>query len=236
MSSLRLITFDMTGTLLAFRTPVMEQYAAAAALFGVQSDPQRIQQNFKKTWKILDAKHPNFGQETGLGWREWWRAIVAGSFETENKEKVSEVADYLLKHFETSEAWCVTKGGSELLKTVRNENLTLGVISNFDPRLHTIMKNLDILHYFDFVITSYEVGFRKPDPRIFEEALRRGGVARAEEALHIGNDQILDMGGALRSGFNAVLVDQTVQPDFPHIVRNISDVAKSIQAISLQNK
>lgn len=35
----------------------------------------------------------------------------------------------------------------------------LGIISNFDERLHSIVKNLSLAEYFTFIITSRECGY-----------------------------------------------------------------------------
>jgi putative hydrolase of the HAD superfamily len=59
----------------------------------------------------------------------------------------------------------------------------------------------------DFVVISAEVGVRKPDPRIFEEALRRAGVA-AGEAVHVGDLPEEDIEGARRAGLGAFLIDR----------------------------
>src|SRR5204862_5610548 len=53
------------------------------------------------------------------------------------------------------------------------QKFRLGVISNFDSRLHRILVHLGISHFFEHVIVSSEVGADKPSPRIFAEALDR---------------------------------------------------------------
>jgi len=61
----------------------------------------------------------------------------------------------------------------------------LWVVSNTN-RLHFehILKRYSFLHHFRGYIVSYELGAMKPDPRIYEAALRRAGV-RASEALFV---------------------------------------------------
>ena len=72
---------------------------------------------------------------------------------------------------------------------------------------------------FDFVVFSEECGFAKPDPRIYREALRRGGSAPGE-AVHVGDSLINDVQGAQAAGIYAVWLnrrgianDTTIQPD-----------------------
>lgn len=57
--------------------------------------------------------------------------------------------------------------------------------------------------FFTEVITSETAGFRKPDPRIFELAMKRAGAIK-EECLMIGDNLIADIGGAMKSGIDQV--------------------------------
>ncbi len=94
-----------------------------------------------------------------------------------------------------------------LLAALRERGLVLGLISNAQRPLATIIPDPPVLDRFDFVVTSVEVGAEKPDPRIFEAALRRGGV-QAHEALHVGDQYLNDLVGARDAGLQAVLLDR----------------------------
>eukprot|EP01117_Protostelium_nocturnum_P013302 TRINITY_DN4950_c0_g1_i3.p1 TRINITY_DN4950_c0_g1~~TRINITY_DN4950_c0_g1_i3.p1 ORF type:complete len:151 (+),score=66.91 TRINITY_DN4950_c0_g1_i3:208-660(+) len=81
----------------------------------------------------------------------------------------------------------------------------MGIISNTDERIHSVLSSLGIDHLFDFVICSREFGEEKPHPEIFKEALKRASVS-AEEGLHIGDDALRDWEGAKGVGMNSLLV------------------------------
>lgn len=216
MLRLKLVTFDVTGTLLQFRTSVYEQYAQAGKKFGIQADPEILKTNFKKEWKRLSEKHPNYGRFSGLGWEGWWINMVKGTFKNyakthEDDVNISKTAEHLLRHFQSSEAWVVSEGAEDLLKFLKATHIKLGVISNFDPRLQKILKALDVNQYFDFVLTSYEVGCEKPHPRIFEAALKKASEANKEEAVHIGDDVRLDYFGAKSVGWQALLLNPKIE-------------------------
>jgi HAD superfamily hydrolase (TIGR01509 family) len=80
--------------------------------------------------------------------------------------------------------------------------LKLGVVSNWDFELPTILERLGIACYFGAVVTSAEAGSPKPAPRIFELALERLGVP-AERAVHVGDDPA-DEAGAQATGMRFV--------------------------------
>jgi putative hydrolase of the HAD superfamily len=94
-----------------------------------------------------------------------------------------------------------------VLRRLREMGLKPYVVSNWDVLLVEVLKDLGWMRYFDGVIASGVVGVEKPDPRIFEEALRVSGVGR-ERAIHVGNDPISDIRGAAGVGIDTVLVDR----------------------------
>jgi HAD superfamily hydrolase (TIGR01549 family) len=66
----------------------------------------------------------------------------------------------------------------------------LGVVSNFDDQLSTILQELDLAKYFDFILTSHDCKEEKPGAKIFAEALKRVDLppSAAKDAYHIGMD------------------------------------------------
>src|SRR5439155_26572101 len=79
-------------------------------------------------------------------------------------------------------------------------------ISNSNGSAETLLASVGLGPYLDFVVDSGEVGVEKPNPRIFELALARAGVAAAE-AAYIGDFYSIDVRGAAAAGLRAVLLD-----------------------------
>ncbi len=65
---------------------------------------------------------------------------------------------------------------SEIIRSLKGRQ-RLGLLSNTDP-LHFkhILSTFPIIRVFEKYILSYEVGFKKPDVRIFQEAIRWASV------------------------------------------------------------
>ena len=82
----------------------------------------------------------------------------------------------------------------------------ISLISNFTNStfIHQSLDNLGIDRFFDHVIDSVSIGWRKPHPRIFKHFLNLSGV-KAEEAVFIGDDLDADIKGAKNLGIKAVL-------------------------------
>ncbi len=93
------------------------------------------------------------------------------------------------------------------LERLRARGLRLGVISNWDRRLSAILQGMGIGEAFETVLSSADVGLRKPDPRIFELACERLGVSPSR-AAHVGDHEYADVLGARAAGLLPVLVDR----------------------------
>src|SRR5262245_47461305 len=78
-------------------------------------------------------------------------------------------------------------GASETLRRLRERDLGLGVVANWDCALPEHLERLGLDRLVDTVVTSARAGVAKPNPRIFELALAELGVAAAR-ALHVGDE------------------------------------------------
>lgn len=83
----------------------------------------------------------------------------------------------------------------------------LGVISNFDEWLETMLIEMEIHQSFDTHVISGMEGVEKPDPAIYRLALDRAGVA-AGSSVHVGDSPAMDIEPARAAGLNAVLIDR----------------------------
>ena len=110
-----------------------------------------------------------------------------------------------------------------VLRRLREMGINPYVVSNWDVLLVEVLKDLGWMRYFDGVIASGVVGVEKPDPRIFEEALRVSGVER-ERAIHVGNDPISDIRGAAEVEIDTVLVDRRGNIEAPEATFTIPDL------------
>ncbi len=93
------------------------------------------------------------------------------------------------------------------LKDLRQKGFRLAAITNSAWSGELIEEDLNrfnIAHYFETVIVSSDFGYRKPDPVIFERALRELGLD-ASECIFVGDRLVEDIQGAQRVGMMAVL-------------------------------
>jgi putative hydrolase of the HAD superfamily len=94
----------------------------------------------------------------------------------------------------------------DMLREV-SKSCKLGLISNFTyaPVIHAGLRKLGIGRFFNAILVSADVCWRKPNRKIFQEALKRLGVT-ACETVYVGDCPQEDIEGAADAGMRTVFV------------------------------
>ena len=115
----------------------------------------------------------------------------------------------------------------DVLRALHAEGFTLGLISNTQRSLKTFEEHFALDGLFTVAISSFDHGFMKPHPSIFEEALRRASVS-VREAVMVGDSVPHDIAGALRLGMRGVLVARsglsTGQPPEVPVIQSLREL------------
>jgi putative hydrolase of the HAD superfamily len=101
------------------------------------------------------------------------------------------------------------------------------------------MQAVDIAGYFKPIIVSGDLGYRKPDIRIFKAALA-GLKMRPEEVLFVGNDMYRDIYGASLAGMKSVYFSSNqgrkkasgAEPDY--IIYQFAELRQAISFLEAQ--
>ena len=142
------------------------------------------------------------GAAYDLFFRGWMKA--AGIPEEEYRECA---AKFNAIHREAT-LWRVVRPGTfEALEAFKSAGYRLAIVSNAEGQVEADAKRFGLAPFFDVIIDSHVVGVAKPDPRIFQIALERLGVA-PDQARFAGDIYSIDVEGARAAGIEARLVDQ----------------------------
>jgi len=214
----RVIFFDAVGTLFRVRGSVGQAYSQVAAAYGVAVDPQALDRAFAQAF--ASAPPPACAGLLGSALQEWerawWRQVVrqtfagVGSLAAFGEERFEAFFARLFEYFATSDPWELYPETLPVLQVLQQEGIRLGVISNFDSRLPRVLQALQLDGYFSSLTLSTQVGYAKPDPRIFQAALAAQGIPPAA-AWHIGDSRREDYQGAKAAGLRALWLDREGQ-------------------------
>ena len=204
----KVIFFDAMGTLFGLKISVGEIYRQFALQYGVEIDAEKLNQAFIKSYQ---AAGDLAFMTTELNQRAeqefiWWKNVVQTTFESiELLDKFSDFTDFFRKlyvYFATKKPWYIYPDVVPCLEYWQQQKVELGVISNFDSRLLTVLKALDLERFFTSVTISSIAGYAKPDRNIFQIALKKHGFT-AQQAWHIGDSKNEDYLGAKNMNIRA---------------------------------
>ncbi|HLU86453.1 MAG TPA: YjjG family noncanonical pyrimidine nucleotidase [Taishania sp.] len=92
----------------------------------------------------------------------------------------------------------------ETLQSLKEEGYKMHVITNgFKEVQFTKLENCGLIDFFEVIVSSEEVGFNKPDIRIFNYAIEQAKAIN-DKSLMIGDDYEVDVIGAEKCGMKAV--------------------------------
>jgi putative hydrolase of the HAD superfamily len=209
----QVILLDAFGTLFGVRGRIGQIYSEVAGKYGVNCDPHLIEHHFYTAFKTATpCAFPGVPPDD-IPQREyqWWRAINHQTFTNagvwEQFRDFDAFFDELYRYFTTSAPWQVYPDVLPALIQWRQAGIPLGVLSNFDSRLYTVLKVLDLQQYFSTVTISTEVGAAKPQPAIFKAALSKYDCLPTA-AWHIGDSRDDDYVGASGVGMTAIWLDR----------------------------
>jgi HAD superfamily hydrolase (TIGR01662 family) len=93
-----------------------------------------------------------------------------------------------------------------VLPQLKQAGYLMAVLSNRDKPFLQLLVDHRIGEFFDFSIAAGEVNTYKPDPGLFEHALKRAEIL-AREAIYVGDNYFADVTGSRRAGLTPILID-----------------------------
>ncbi len=207
MARLRGLLFDAMGTLIGLRASVGSTYAAAAAGHGLELEAAAIDQVFGAV--LRQAPPLAFSGLEGPALleaeRRWWGDRIDETMQAAGGGPAPEALRHeLFERYADPSLWRVYPGVAEHLQRWREHGLALAVVSNFDQRLHGLLRDLGLAPWFEAVVVSSAAGAAKPDPLPFRLALDALGLG-PDQVWHVG-DSPEDLQGAAAAGLRGLRI------------------------------
>lgn len=223
----QVITFDMGYTLVDMDSfgEILQPICAAR---GIKTDIAALDRAVDAVWEeVMRQDATTAYAATADASRAWWREVNQRTLEAASlpRESWHGIEEEFMAGVDDPANYAVFSDAIPTLTALRGAGYRLGVVSNWGWNLPDLCDAWGITPLVDFVVTSARVGYAKPNPRIFHEAIRQGEAAPSA-MLHVGDSHYADVGGARGAGIDAVWLNRAgkAAPTDCRTVTNLHEV------------
>ena len=202
---IRGVSLDAAGTIIYIKNPVAQTYTEIANRHGIPIDEATISKAFRTIFPRMSPLAFGSSETADLQRQEraWWSTLVRNCLGRFGQHPAfNQFFDEVYQHYADAHAWGVYEDVRPLLSALDAQNIPMVVVSNFDSRLHDILRAFELHDAFRDVLCSSMVGAAKPGPKIFSAACRSLHT-QPLKVLHVGDDRRADYDGARGAGLHA---------------------------------
>ena len=159
-----------------------------------------------------------------------WKSLIAEVMACPERtpEKVEQIFAELWECFQSAETWKLCSGFQTLRQAFAGTPLQICLASNFDARLHNIVKHFPELDSLHQTFISSELGTCKPSPEFYRRLLNRQQV-HAEETIMVGDSWYEDVLVPQSLGMRCYWVQPETQwQQHPQVVANLQELADQL--------
>jgi putative hydrolase of the HAD superfamily len=196
--STKYIYFDVGNTLLF---PNRERIHAPLVERGVNPDAGLLLEIERKTKNQFDARMAKNGNTDQSFWWMFYSELLSAVGINDDP-----LRDQLVASIRQSANWdLILARTREHLEEIGGR-YSISVISNADGKIEHVLRRCNIADCFRTITDSGLVGYEKPHPEIFRQALESMHAA-PDQSLYVGDMYSVDYLGAIGVGMKAILMD-----------------------------
>lgn len=146
------------------------------------------------------------------------------------RQEVAALAEQMSEDFlnMTTARFSLLEGAEELVRYLAAKYPLTVVTNGFVEVQYEKFDKSGLRDCFAHIVLSEEVGCQKPNPRIFEEALRMNNLS-AEDVVMIGDSWNSDIQGAINAGIDQIWIRKSKDPlpegqSATYLVQSLSEV------------
>ena len=242
LTTLSALLFDLCGTLVEASSSVLD---TKKGYYGIQV--RAIHRSLRKNGVIVD-------------WPSFWKyyELIRAEQQTRSRQTLREY-DMCKRVSDTFRCLGIDiSPSSELIKQAVNAYIVpyvnslkindytrdllkslfvrynLGLVTNFayPPGAYAVLDKFRLRPFFKAVVISGELGWKKPSPKIFEEALSKLAV-NSFQAAYIGDDIEVDTLGAKAVGLRTILISkkETKNSEADATIRDLRQLPSAIKQL-----
>jgi HAD superfamily hydrolase (TIGR01662 family) len=210
MAQAKVIFFDLGETLVTQNIEdnlvTMKALEKISKILPNGKSPTELFSIYKQGYKVNEAFRSKHHVEIPI--QAWMLQLLRRALGQEPEDSLVEESIRIIVSARAENA-VVFPDSKPLLEKLSKRGIELGIISNVSSHdvAVEILRKVELLEYFDKVVTSAFVGIRKPDPGIFLYALMQFKL-QPMEAVIVGDSERHDVWGGAIIGMKTVLVSK----------------------------
>lgn len=202
LDMIRIVLFDVVGTLLHPAPPVGDAYFLAGRDAGSRLTLDQVVERFRREFALQFGGDRAASQTSDELERQRWRNVIETVFD-DVPDIDAHLFPRLWRHFGDSGNWRLFADVPDAWQTLADAGYELGLASNFDSRLAEVCRGFPLVAGCDRVFASSTLGWAKPASG-FYRAIERELDCSPDEILLVGDDFDNDYRGAKGVGWHAV--------------------------------
>jgi len=207
---IKAVFFDLYNTLVGYDPPREEIQVRILKELGVEVSPEALLRPIMTADDFIYQEHARSpiskrSKEETMALYAQYHGIILREAGLDASQEL--IANILKKWMHSNYKLVLFDDVVPALTQLKELGLILGLISNVDRDITSLYQELGLSAWLQVVVTSQEVGFNKPQPEIFQEALKQAGV-KSSEAIYVGDQHQIDVVGANEAGMQGILLDR----------------------------
>ncbi len=206
MQHIRALGFDLFDTLIMVRTP--NRYEAPQRMLqslqaqGIAVDTEPFLAAYWTVMRQFLDEAKRHGRESH---NRFWISTTLEQLGHAVHPDDTRIADAVEAYFSVFLEHAQLLPETLPLLTILRQRYRLGLLSNLThaPAAHQILARLGLTAFFDVVLVSGDLGYRKPHAQVFDQLVEHLDVPRQQIAF-IGDDVEADVQGARQAGLQPI--------------------------------
>lgn len=233
MSPLRVVSFDLTGTLISPFPSVGKICADAMRALGLKKIPSAKILSARKKEAMRVVRKKGLAPVSDADSKKYWRAmlweIFAGSVPN---ELFAEATKLVYEKLADASSWRADPAAKKTLEAARFLGLRVVALSNGDARWRNATEKLGLAPLFDEFFLSSETGLAKPDARAFDNVCLSLKIRR-DELIHVGDSLSADILPANALGIESVWLMREIEDAPPQtgvaVANSLADIPEILR-------
>ncbi|MHA1940275.1 MAG: HAD family hydrolase [Candidatus Hodarchaeales archaeon] len=213
MGQIKLLSFDLFETLVHFKSHNFNSRETLDRALRSSPDAPKIpfEDLFDSYYRIIRSHMRNYEIEEEIS-NDKVLLDIWKSHQIVETSRLREIAKEIMTNYFSDVVHLIEPfpDVSKTLKLLKDEGLILILTSNhsWSQNGQDILNHFNLHQFFDQILFSADIGFRKPSPRIFKQISNLYPNIKNDSIIHCGDDLIADISGALKYGFKASWINR----------------------------